>query len=141
MAFVRVSCILLLPLMLLAIANAAEEAMVVSEGMDAMHDPRYLATILEKKGLTSVVGETYCCLKNGYGCMQECEKGKAYQCCLKNGYGCMQMCEPSKKYSCCLKNGYGCMWMCENGVEHYCCEKNGYGCTKMCPKKVTSGSL
>ncbi|EFJ25535.1 hypothetical protein SELMODRAFT_442049 [Selaginella moellendorffii] len=124
MALVRVSCIFLLPLLLLAIANAAKEATVVLEGVDVMHDPRYLATILgnEGLGLTSVLGDTYCCLKNGYGCMQNCDS--------------------SKNYSCCLKNGYGCTWMCENGVEHYCCEKNGYGCTKMCPKStVTFGNL
>ncbi|EFJ25774.1 hypothetical protein SELMODRAFT_442072 [Selaginella moellendorffii] len=125
MAYPRVSSVLVLPLLFLAITNAArvyDGVTILAEGVDAMHDSRYMATMVENKVLTSVVGDTYCCLKNGYGCMQNCDS--------------------SKNYSCCLKNGYGCMWMCENGVEHYCCEKNGYGCTKMCPKStLTSGNL
>ncbi|XP_002981122.2 uncharacterized protein LOC9658317 [Selaginella moellendorffii] len=142
MALAPVTCIVLV---LLAAVNATrvdnEADTIFAGGVDATHDPRYVSTILENKALSSVVGETYCCLRNGWGCMQECEKGKNYQCCLKNGFGCMQNCETSKKYSCCLKNGFGCLWKCEDGVEHYCCERNGFGCTKMCPKTVTTGNL
>ncbi|EFJ22178.1 hypothetical protein SELMODRAFT_443224 [Selaginella moellendorffii] len=121
MAYPRVSSVLVLPLLFLAITNAAR----VYDGVTILaeeEDVRYMTTMVENRVLTSVVGDTYCCLKNGYGCLQNCDS--------------------SKNYSCCLKNGYGCVWLCENGVEHYCCEKNGYGCTKMCPKStLMSGNL
>ncbi|EFJ35944.1 hypothetical protein SELMODRAFT_438189 [Selaginella moellendorffii] len=37
--------------------------------------------------------DTYCCLRNGFGCVQECDSNIKYYCCLKNGFGCQQFCE------------------------------------------------
>ncbi|XP_024518420.1 uncharacterized protein LOC9661801 isoform X1 [Selaginella moellendorffii] len=82
--------------------------------------------------------DTYCCLRNGFGCLQECDSNINYYCCLKNGFGCLQLCEPNVNYFCCLKDGFGsCQQLCDSSKEHYCCKKNGFGtCTGMCPKTV-----
>ncbi|EFJ35836.1 hypothetical protein SELMODRAFT_404104 [Selaginella moellendorffii] len=62
--------------------------------------------------------DTYCCLRNGFGCVQECDSNIKYYCCLKTGFGnCLQLCDSSK--------------------EQYCCKRNGFGiCTGLCPKTV-----
>ncbi|EFJ35840.1 hypothetical protein SELMODRAFT_438130 [Selaginella moellendorffii] len=59
-------------------------------------------------------------------------------CCLSNAFGCLQNCDSNIKYYCCLKNGFGsCLQLCDSSKEHYCCKKNGFEvCVGMCPKTV-----
>ncbi|EFJ35842.1 hypothetical protein SELMODRAFT_404114 [Selaginella moellendorffii] len=75
----------------------------------------------EAAGLNVVIPskhDTYCCLRNAFGCLQKCDSNINYFCCLKNAIGgCLQMCDSSKK--------------------HYCCKKNLFGtCVEMCPKTI-----
>ncbi|EFJ35932.1 hypothetical protein SELMODRAFT_404277 [Selaginella moellendorffii] len=119
--------------LLLFVADGSRNTQNIVLVTDKESDVTYIV-----EGPREGLQDTYCCLRNGFGCIQECDSNITYHCCLKNAFGCLQLCEPNVKYFCCLKNGFGsCLQLCDSSKEHYCCKKNGFGsCTGMCPKKV-----